>query len=123
MTGAAETRIGLVVRAAPYARRAPRADLDVALAAAALDFGVDVFFLGEALLQLAARRDTAAAQLPPGLRGWSALPDLGCARLFAERDWLKRCEREGIELSAPVTALPADEMRRAWARCSQVLVL
>lgn len=117
------TRLGLVVRAAPYARRAPRADLDLALAGAALDFELQVYFLGPAVLQLAADRDVASAQLPAGLRGWSALPSLAEASLFAERDWLKRCERSGIELTAAVTAMAADEMRLAWGRCSQVLVL
>ena len=117
------TRLGLVVRAAPYARRAPRADLDLALAGAALDFELEVFFLGPALLQLAADREVVAAQLPSGLRGWSALPALAEASLFAERDWLKRCERSGIELTAPVTAMAADEMRRGWGRCSQGLVV
>lgn len=117
------TRLGLVVRAAPYARRAPRADLDLALAGAALDFELEVYFLGPAVLQLAADRDVAAARLPPGLRGWSALPALAEVSLFAERDWLKRCERSGIELTASVTAMAADEMRLAWGRCNPVLVL
>jgi len=118
----APQRLGLIIRGHPYARRAARTDLDLALAAAALDWKLDLFFIGPALLQLAADREPAGALLAGGLRGWSALPELAETRMFAERDWLKRCERDGIRLQVAVTALAADAMRAAWARCDRVLV-
>ena len=122
MAAGADRRLALIVRGRPYARRAPRADLDLALAAAALDFGLDVYFVGEALLQLAAQRDAAAARLAPGYRAWAALPGLADVRMFAERDWLERCARSGIELLVPVEGLDAGQLRARWRACRHALV-
>ena len=117
------TCLALIVRGHPWHHRAARADLDLALAAAAMDFGLEVFFLGGALMQLAADRDSEAAMLPPGYRAWAALPDLAELRIFAEREWLERCERAAIPLVLPVQALSADEMRAKWRRCRHALVV
>lgn len=118
----AERRLALIVRGRPYARRAPRADLDLALAAAALDFGLDVYFVGEAILQLAAERDGAAAGLGPGYRAWAALPDLADVRMYGERNWVERCARTGIELLVPVEGLDTGQMRAGWRRSRHALV-
>lgn len=115
--------LALIVRGQPWHRRAARADLDLALAAAAMDYGLEVYFLGGALLQLAADRDSESALLPPGYRAWAALPELAEMRLYAEREWLKRCERAAIELILPVRAVSADEMQAGWRRCRHVLVV
>ena len=123
MTGAARNRLALLVRGRPYRQRAARADLDLALAAAALDFDLDLYFLGAGLLQLAARRDGAAALLPSGYRAWAALPDLTGLRAYAEREWLERCARDSIELLLPVHALDAAEMADRWRWCRHALLL
>jgi sulfur relay (sulfurtransferase) DsrF/TusC family protein len=115
-------RLALIVRGRPYARRAPRADLDLALAAAALDFRLEIYFLGDALLQLAAERDGAAAGLSPGYRAWAALPDLTDVRVFGEREWLERCTRNGIDLLLPVEGLDSGQMRAGWRQCRHALV-
>jgi sulfur relay (sulfurtransferase) DsrF/TusC family protein len=115
--------LALIVRGQPWHRRAARADLDLALAAAAMDYGLEVYFLGGALMQLAANRNSEAAMLPPGYRAWAALPDLAEMRLYAEREWLQRCEGAAIELILPVQALSIDEMRTGWRRCRHVLVV
>jgi sulfur relay (sulfurtransferase) DsrF/TusC family protein len=122
MGSRADRRLALIVRGAPYGRRAPRADLDLALAAAALDFELEIYFIGESLLQLAAERDGAAAYLPPGYRAWAALPDLCEVRMFAESEWVQRCERSGITLAVPVEGLDPDRMRSSWRTCRQALV-
>lgn len=119
----ADRRLALIVRGRPFGRRAPRADLDLALAAAAMDFDLEVYFLGEALLQLAAERDSAAALLPPGYRAWAALPGLAAVRVFGELEWLQRCERGGIELTMPVEALSPEQMRAGWRRCRHAMVV
>lgn len=119
----ADRSLALIVRGLPYARRAPRADLDLALAAAALDFRLEVYFVGPALLQLAADRGGAAAQLPPGYRAWAALPELADVRLFGEHEWLRRCEDHGIELFLPVAGLQEGQMRAGWRQCRTTLVV
>ena len=120
-TGA--TRLALIIRSRPYAHRAARADLDFALAAAALDFELEIYFMGDALLQLADRRNAEAAMLTPGYRAWAALPDLVGTRIFAEAAWTERCRENGIGLILPVESLSAERMNRAWRDCPQVMVL
>jgi sulfur relay (sulfurtransferase) DsrF/TusC family protein len=121
--GGGRKRLALLVRSRPHRHRAARADLDFALAAAALDFDLDLYFLGAALLQLAAGRDGAAALLPAGYRAWAALPDLTGLRAYAERAWLERCARDCIELLLPVQALGAFEMTDQWRQCRHALLL
>ncbi len=123
MSAVADRALALLVRSHPYRRRAAREDIDLALAAAALDRPLEVYFLGAALMQLAAGREVESAQLPPGYRAWASLPELGQVRFFAEREWLKRCERNGVDLLLPVQSLGADEMRAAWRRCQHLLTL
>jgi sulfur relay (sulfurtransferase) DsrF/TusC family protein len=123
MAAGSVSGLALIVRGHPWQHRAARADLDLALAAAAMDFGLDVYFLGEALMQLAADRDSETALLPPGYRAWAALPELAEARFYAEREWLDRCADAAIELILPVSALSADQMQARWRRCRHVLVV
>ena len=115
--------LALIVRRWPYSGRAARAEVDLALAAATLDFRLEVYFLGAALLQLAVGRDSSAALLPAGYRAWAALPELAPTALFAERDWLKRCERDALTLMLPVQALSAADMQSRWRGCGHCLVL
>jgi sulfur relay (sulfurtransferase) DsrF/TusC family protein len=123
MAGGPRKRLALLIRGRPYRQRAARADLDFALAAATLDFDLDLYFIGVALLQLAARRDGTAALLPAGYRAWAALPELTRLRAYAERAWLERCARDSIDLLLPVQALDAVEMRARWRQCRHALLL
>ena len=116
-------RLALIVRGQPWQHRAARADLDLALAAAAMDFGLEVYFLGGALMQLAADRDSEAALLPPGYQAWAALPELAEARFYAEPEWLDRCADAAIELILPASPLSVDQMQAGWRRCRHVLVV
>jgi sulfur relay (sulfurtransferase) DsrF/TusC family protein len=121
--GAAESRrLALIVRNPPWGRRAARSDVDPALAAAAMDFRLEVYLLGAALMQLAAERDSSNAMLPAGYRAWAALPDLAEVTFFAEREWLKRCDRAAIRLLLPVQALSAEAMQSGWRACDFVWV-
>lgn len=115
--------LALLVRDRPYRRRAARTDLDTALAAAAMDLDLELYFLGSAVLQLADDRDSSAALLPPGYRGWSTLPDLAEVRAFAEEGWLQRCRRDGIGLVLPVHGLDAAAMAARWRACDHALLL
>lgn len=115
--------LALIVQSAPYKDRVARTDLDIALAAAALDFTISVYFQGHSVLQLAAQRNASDALLPAGYRAWAALPDLADARIFAEQNWLDLCRVAELELLLPVEALGEAAMRRSWRNCDHVLVL
>jgi len=113
----------LIVQNAPYQNREARADVDMALAAVALDFAIRVYFQGSSVVQLVDRRNLSDALLPKGYRAWAALPELGDVRIFAERQWLDFCREQKLELLLPVEALGAAEFRRSWRSCNHVMVL
>ena len=116
-------RIGLIVRHPPWRHRAARADVDLALAAAAMDFRIEAYFLGSALLQLAAERDSRVALLPTGYRAWASLSELTDARVYAEPAWLDECARRCIPLLLDPEPLNPAAMRDSWRRCRHVLVV
>ena len=115
--------LALLITTPPYGDRDPRAQLDVALAAAALDRRLELFFLGGGLLQLVRERDPRCALLTPGYRGWAALPDLAEARWYAEREALNGLAERGIALLVPVEPLPASELARRWRLARHAMVL
>ena len=123
MASHGENKIALIVRSRPFAHRATRADLDFALAAAAMDFELEIYFVGDAVLQLADQRNVDGAMLPPGYRAWAALPDLVSTRVFAEELWTERCREKGVGLILPVEGLPKQQMSQAWRDCPRVMVL
>lgn len=124
MTGMVESpRLALLVRSRPHTSRETRAQPDLALAAAALDYRLEVYFLGGAVLQLARERDSAAAMLPPGYRAWAAVGELSEARFFGEAAYVQRLEEQGIGLLVPVDGLPPAVMSRRWRDCDHVVAL
>lgn len=122
MIADSDRSLAILVASAPYKARSARHELDVALAAAALDFRLEVYFLGSALLQLVTG-SAAEALLPPGYRGWGALPDLGDARFFAEQAWLDRMRAGGATMALPVEGLDPAAMKRRWRGCRHSMVL
>ena len=115
--------IGLVVRAEPYRLRSARAQLDLALVAAAVGRPLQLYFIGASVLQLLGEREPAAAGLPLGYRGWGALTELTEVRAFAEADWLERAGRLGSGLLMPVEAMRPAAMRAHCESCTHVMVL
>ena len=115
--------LALLVRSHPYQRRSARAELDVALAAMVMDFRIEVYFIGSAVLQLQAERNGEPARLPAGYRAWATLPDLGEFALYAEPPWLDRLGATEVPLLMPVEAMEAHEMRRRWRACDYSMVL
>jgi len=115
-------RMALIVRDPPWHHRAARADVDLALAAAAMDFQLEVYFLGPALLQLAAERDSGPALLPGGYRAWASLCELTAARVYAEPDWLDECARRSIPLLLVPDSLSPAAMRDRWGQCRHILM-
>jgi len=121
--GNRRSSLALVVKSQPYEHRAARADLDLALAAAAMDFELEIYFLGNAVLHLAADRETSGALLPAGYRAWAALPELTGTGVFAELAWLEYCRAGGLELVMPVEGLPPDILKTRWRQCRHVMVI
>lgn len=123
MTAAEPLRLALLVRGAPHRHRETRAEPDLALASAALEYQLEIYFLGKAVMQLAAGKRCADALLPAGYRAWAAVPELSAARFFAETGWLDPLEEQGVELEFPVERLDAESMRLRWRGCDHVMVL
>ena len=123
MSSAENSSLALIVRRSPYQQRSSRLDLDVALAAAVMDFKVEVYFVGVALLQLIKTRDPAPALLPAGYRAWGSLPDLGDVAVFAENHWLAQFPEPDFSLVLPVTGIETVQMKAAWRRCDYSMVL
>lgn len=115
--------LALLVTTPPYARRDARAELDVALAAAALDRRLELYFLGAGLLQLVRDRDPRPAALPAGYRGWATLPGLAEVAMFADADDLRRLDRLGLEPALPVIPLGAAELAQRWRGAAHAMVL
>lgn len=113
--------IGLIVRQAPYAQRDPRSQLDVALAAAAIELPLEIFLLGDGIWQLAANRDAGPAQLPSGLKGWAAIGEMTAIRFFAEPEHCDRLQALGTVV--PLEALDLPGMSRRWQDCLRVMAL
>lgn len=123
MVAGSATTLALLVQSRPYENRASRANLDLALAAAAMDIELYVYFAGAAILQLASGRDCETALLPPGYRAWAALPELAETVVYGEQAWLDFCESMKTELVLPVRALSAPEMSAHWRRHDHAMVI
>ena len=123
MPAEAPLRLALLVRSGAFDHRSARSEVDFALAASALDFELEIFFLGAAVLQLLDDRDSASALLPGGLKAWAALPDFSPARVYAEQNWLDRCRSEALSLVLPVTGLSSADFQQHWRSCNRVLVV
>jgi len=123
MAATHSSTLALFIQGAPYENRVARAEVDLALAAAALDFDIRVYFPGHSAMQLVAHRNASKAQLPAGYRAWAALPDLAHSRIFVEQEWLDFCTERNLALVVPVESLDAQAFRDSWRDCDHVMVI
>jgi sulfur relay (sulfurtransferase) DsrF/TusC family protein len=123
MTGQTCKALALIVQSRPYQNRVARANIDLALAAAAMDFELHVYFSGDALMQLALERDSGGAMLPAGYRAWAALPELAETVVYAEQAWVEYCRKNGVELVMPVLALSPSGLKSDWRRHVHAMVI
>ncbi len=123
MAAAHSFSLALIIQSAPYKNRVARADLDLALAAAALDFDVRIYFPGRSAIQLVEQRNASEALLPAGYRAWAALPDLASTRIFVEQKWFDFFLERGMELVMPVEPLDISGFSLSWRSCDHVVVL
>lgn len=115
--------LAFIVRQAPYAQRSPRAQLDVALAAASLEIPLEIYFLGAGVWQLAVRRDPEVAGLPRGLKGWAAVADMTPVRFFAEAGACARLVKAKADWLVNVEPLDLVSMASRWRACERVMAL
>ena len=119
-----EKRLALVVRSGPYQGRSARDQLDVALAAATLEYSLELFFLGQGALQLLEGQQPGEAGFPPGGRGWKSLPALTTVRAWVEQGEAERLAAAGrSSLLLDVNELGAAEMAERVAACEWVWVV
>jgi len=116
-------RLGLVVRRAPWQGRSGRDALDLALAAATLDLSLELFFIGDGVLQLVAGGEPGGAALPPGMKAWASLGHLAPTRFWAARDRLDALASLGVSWVLEPRPLAADAMPARQAVCDRLLVV
>lgn len=76
--------LALIVRSGAYHGRSARDQLDIALAAASLDWTLELFFIGDGVTQLLANSEPGQANLPRGQKGWGGLPHMTPIRCWIE---------------------------------------
>ncbi|MDH3788890.1 MAG: DsrE family protein [Xanthomonadales bacterium] len=123
MAVVSDRSLAMIVQSRPYQNRVARANIDLAMAAAAMEFELYLYFVGPAILQLAADQNSIAALLPPGYRAWSALPELAKTTVYAEQAWLDYCRQKAITLVMPADALDSDAIRIAWRAQQHAVVV
>ena len=120
MAGAETARLALVVRSDPLADRSARAQLDVALAAAAMDVPLEVYFVGAGARHLLPASSAAGAGLPSAQRAWPALAGLTAVSAWAEPGIAEDATPHG---DWGVRPLALADMAERWSACRWVLVL
>lgn len=123
MTGDSGFRLGLLIRSGPWCGRSSRDQLDIALAAAALGFELELFFMGAGVLQLLADRDGRQAGLPPGHKAWASLTDLAPTRAWVEQGRFEQIQAAGVGWLMTVQAAEAGAMLVRQAQCDRLLVI
>ncbi len=116
-------RFGLLVRSAPFFGRSARDQLDIALAAATLDWSLELFFVGPGALQLLGDSQPSKAGLPRGLRAWSSLADLTEVKAWVVPGDKERLLAAGVGLLIEVDELAESGMAVRLSRCDQVWVV
>lgn len=116
------TGLALVVRSAPWAERSGRDALDLAMSALTMEVPLQLFFIGDGLLQLVSGRHPEDAGLPPGHKAWASLESLGEVIFYAHADDLDALAAAGLKLVVAVNTLAPGEMPSLQAG-QQVLVV
>jgi len=116
-------KVGLIVRSGPFKGRSSRDQLDLALAAASLELPLEVFFVGEGVLQLRADRDPRAARLPGGIKGWKALPDLTSVNAWVADTAMTDVLSPAAELLLEVKVVSEAELAGRLASCDLAMVI
>jgi sulfur relay (sulfurtransferase) DsrF/TusC family protein len=116
-------RLGLIIRSAPFTGRAARDQLDVALAAATVEYALELFFIGQGALQLVSRHEPAAACLPRGSRGWKSLPTLTEVNAWVEPGARAQFDTLGQPCLLDVAELDGPQMADRLQACDRVWVI
>jgi tRNA 2-thiouridine synthesizing protein C len=117
------TKVGLIVRSAPFQGRSGRDQLDLALAAGSLGFELELFFIGDGVLQLLGGRACDAAGLPGGIRGWQSLPELTPVTAWVSRAEYSALAGPDTEWMLEVQPAGVSEMSRRVLDCAPLMVV
>ena len=117
------TKVGLIVRSAPFQGRSGRDQLDLALAAGSLGFELELFFIGDGVLQLLGGRACDAAGLPGGIRGWQSLPELTPVTAWVSRAEYSALAGPDTEWMLEVQPAGLSEMSRRALDCAPLMVV
>lgn len=118
----ATVRLGLVINRAPDTDRGLREHLDMALAAAALEWPLCLVFIGDGLRQLLAQAEPAQAALPSGLKAWLSLEELTTVRWMALTDELAALDEAGVQWLRRPDAVDREVLRDGLTQCDRVWV-
>lgn len=122
MAARAFERLGLVVCQGPWQGRSGRDQLDLAIAAVGMDVAVELFFVGDGVLQLLVGERPNAARLPPSTAGWGSLPELGAVRFHVDASRHRELLASGCAFRAQVEPASPADMRARQAGCDRLLV-
>lgn len=121
--GELPNKVGLIVRSAPFQGRSGRDQLDLALAVASLGFELELFFIGDGVLQLLGGRACEAAGLPGGIRGWQSLPELTPVTAWVSRAEYAALAGPDAEWVFEVQPAGLSEMSRRSLACAPLIVV
>ncbi len=82
---------------------------------------MQLYFLGDAAMQLIWQRDLKSANLPAGYKAWASLPEMSGVETYIETSWFNRLA--GLNLMLNPQSLTMNQMRERWQTCEKVLVL
>lgn len=123
MAAAGNRRLGLIVRSAPFRGRSGRDQLDIALAAAAMNYELELLFLGAGEFHLLPGQERDMAALPAGARAWASLPELTRVRAWLTPGAEQRLGRPLDRLLLPCAAAEGPVLARRLGRCDRILVV
>ena len=116
-----ELTLGLVISRAPWEGRSGRDSLDIALAAATLDWSVDIYFCAGGLRQLLAAQSGVDAGLPGSPKAWKMLPELSAVRFIADPCEMKFWQEQGAEFVVPLLPLSKSVWGIEQSGCHRLL--
>lgn len=111
----------IVCRQAPYGNSFAREALDVAMAAAAFDQAVAILFLGDGVLQLCRKQNSAEIQQTSLEKQLSALPLYDVTDIYVDTESLQQRGLDAADLSLPAQALDRNAIAALIARCDIAL--
>jgi tRNA 2-thiouridine synthesizing protein C len=117
----AKKRHLLVIRRTPYGSGLARASVDLGLAMGAFDQEFDLLFLGDGVLQLLQKQESASIGLKNVGKALSSLPLYDVESVYVDMAALKRHGISKEQLVVPVIALDDHGLKQLLAQCDHLV--